>query len=232
MIEFNLLPADLKGPEKKKSSIQMKVPNIAPTPIIIGVIAVILLSQVTIGVLAVVQRKRLTRISTEINNISADEEIATALQNEFNSLSSKFSIIDSLASGSLIWSKKLYDLSESLTDGVWFNSLSLSTESPRAGANITQGAAYPVSTEEVLGRQVLVLEGSAVSPAPGEEAAVVGKLIESLRNDKEFFKDFDDIKLSSIQRKKRGQIESMDFTIVCYFKIGRSYFEKLEAGNI
>jgi hypothetical protein len=81
-------------------------------------------------------------------------------------------------------------------------------------------------------RQVLVLQGSAVSQSPGEEAAVVGKFMESLRNSKDFFADFEDIKLSSIQRKKLGAIEVMDFTVVCYFKKGRNYFEKLESRDI
>ena len=117
-----------------------------------------------------------------------------------------------------------------MTDGVWLNSLYLSIEAPDADAMMMQDFSQPqVIPPEI---QTLVLKGTAVSPSPGEETAVVGKFIESLRDNKDFFADFQDIKVTTIERKKLGQIEVMDFTIVCYFKEGRRYFEKLEASDL
>jgi len=231
MIEFNLLPKDIRAARPKKASAtQVTLPKVAPIPVIIGIIVVIIVSQIGLSITATMQRNRLAEISTQISAIADDEKIANILQSELNKLSRKFSVIDSLASGSLIWSKKLFDLSAGVTDGVWLRSLYLNTAELQnaAGVNPMAAAGYGAVPEQ-LARQVLVIEGSAVSPSSGEEAAVVGKFIESLRNSKEFFEDFEDIKLSSIQRKKLGEIESMDFSIECYFKSGRSYFEKLEA---
>jgi hypothetical protein len=100
---------------------------------------------------------------------------------------------------------------------------------PGQAAPVYGSAQMPGDT---VGKQILILKGSAVSPTSEEETALVGKFIESLRNNKDFYGDFEDIKLSSIQRKKTGSMEVMDFTIICYFKSGRRYFEKLEGTNI
>jgi Tfp pilus assembly protein PilN len=234
MIELNLLPKDLKVvPKKKKTTTNITLPKVAPVPLIISAISIILVSQLILGLFSVAQTNKLAKLSKEINQLSPQEAIAAALKKEVDELDRKFSVIDSLTSSSLIWSKKLYDLSSTLTEGVWLTSLYLTTEAsePQGGTPASQTTAY-TPPQQMPPRQVLVLQGSAVSQSPGEEAAVVGKFMESLRNSKDFFADFEDIKLSSIQRKKLGAIEVMDFTVVCYFKKGRNYFEKLESRDI
>lgn len=238
MIEFNLLPKDTKGIKVKKLALKVKLPKIAPTPLIIAVISIVTLSQLTLGVLAITQRSRLIKLSTDFNEISSQEEMALALQKEANELSRKSSVVEVLTSGNLIWAKKLYDLNQAMIDGVWLTSLFLKEEEPQEGPSATiytQEITTPDTTPANLGpvvRQTIVLTGSVISPSPGGEPAIIGKFIESLRNNKGFFRDFGDIKLSSVQRKKLGEIEVMDFTIVCYFKSGRSYFEKLEARDL
>jgi hypothetical protein len=234
MIELNLLPKDLKvTPAKKISSIKIKVPKIAPGPVIIGAISFILVSQMLLGLAAFMQQNRLTKLTAEVTTMASQGEVALALKKEVSELSKKFAIIDSLTAGSLIWSKKLYDLNNSVIDGVWLTSLSLEELAPQG----VPGQAAPVYGSaqmpgDTVGKQILILKGSAVSPTSEEETALVGKFIESLRNNKDFYGDFEDIKLSSIQRKKTGSMEVMDFTIICYFKSGRRYFEKLEGTNI
>ena len=228
MIEFNLLPGDFKVVHKSRSSVKIKLPKIAPVPFIIGIISVILIAQVILGLVAVIQRNRLTNINKEIVKIAPQEEAALGLKKEAGELSGRLSVIETLTSGSIIWSKKLSDLSDAMIDGVWLTSLSLNIEVPQQRAAPAYGQNAPA---QPLPQQTMVLKGSAVSSSPGEETAIVGKFIDSLKNNKGFFEDFEDIKLSSIQRRKVGDIEVMDFTILCYFKSGRSYFEKLAARN-
>jgi len=233
MIEVNLLPSDLKTVRKKsKSAIKIKLPKIAPTPLIIGIISFLLFCQVAFGLLAFTQRRRLLKVSKELTNTSSQGQIAVALKTEVDELSSKFSVIETLTSGSMVWSEKMSDLSKSMIDGVWLTSLYLQLQTPEgmAAAN-TPSISYGKSAV-ASPSQVLILKGSAVSSSSGEETAIVGKFIESLRKNKDFFKDFSDIKLSSIESRKLGEVDVMDFTIVCYFKPDRSYFEKLEARNI
>jgi len=233
MIELNLLPKNLCLEQKKskKTAFNIRLPkiNIPPMHIIISVIGIIFISQAILGIIGLTQKKRKVALSAELASIASEREVTAILKEEADVLLRKLSIIDSLTQGSLLWSEKLYDVSMALIDGVWLRSLSLDTEVQQAQRAVyASGQAVPAVQ---MPKQFLVLEGFAVSSSSGDETAIVGKFIDSLKKNKSFFEDFEDIKLSSIQRKKSGEIELMEFTLVCYFKQGRSYFEKLAAGN-
>jgi hypothetical protein len=228
MIELNLMPRNMRAidSKKKKASFDFKIPNIPPVPVIIGVIAVIIISQIMLGLVSLVQKGQLSRISEEIADIASQQAIAAALKREVDELSSKFTAIEGLTQGSLVWSKKLYDLSNAMIDGIWLSSLLLNVETPRAISQAYTAAGRPQDADS---RQTLVLTGFAISSSRAEETAAVGKFIESLKKNEGFFRDFDDIKLSSIQRESYGNTDVMGFTLICYFKADRSYFEKLKS---
>jgi len=229
MIELNLMPKDMRVSEnkKKKPSFDFKVPNMSPTPIIIGVISVIILSQIIMGFISLVQKRQLLSVSKVISALSSQQGVAAALKKEVDELSSKSTLIEGLTQGSLVWSKKLYDLSKAMIDGIWLNSLSLNVEIPASAqpynaTGTAQGPKY---------KQTLVLTGLAISSGQAEETAIVGEFINSLKKNDDFFRDFDDIKLASIQRESYGSTDVMNFTIICYFKPDRSYFEKLQSST-
>ena len=226
MIELNLMPKDMQVFEnkKKKASFDFKVPKMSPVPIIIGVISVIILSQIIMGIISLMQKRQLSSVSKEISDLSSQQNVAAALKKEVDELTGKFTLIEGLTQGSLVWSKKLYDLNKVMIDGIWLNSLSLNVEMPVSiqpynAAGMAQAPNY---------KQTLVLTGLAISSGQAEETATVGEFIDSLKKNKDFFKDFDDIKLASIQRESYGITDVMKFTIICYFKPDRSYFEKLQ----
>jgi len=227
MIELNLIPKKFQSANKKdKARLGIKLPKVALIPLIVGLISVIILSQVILGMLAVMQQKKLAVITCDLNAIMPQQEIAIVLKKEVDALSGKVTVIDSLTLGSLVWAKKLYDLNNSIIDGVWLSALSLNVEkasSNQAFVGLNRGAAAQVPAD----KETLVLQGEAVSSNSEEATAVVGRFIDSLKTNEDFFKDFEDIKLSSVQRETLGETEIMNFTIVCYFKSGRSYFEKL-----
>ena len=222
MLELNLIPEGLKQQRKNKNiCCEFNLSKISPLPIIIGIISVLIISQVIFGVFAFIQKKQLAYISRKISDLSAEKNIAFALKKESDELSGRFDLIEGLTQGSLIWSKKLYDLNNAMIDGIWLTSLSLNYESPRTGQMHTL-------KEHPGNRQALVATGRAIASGSGGETATVGRFIDSLKKNGDFFKDFDDIKLSSVQRESHGNTEVMDFTILCYFKQDRSYFERLK----
>ena len=227
MIELNLMPKDMQVFQKKKKrpSFGLKIPEIAPIPLIVGVISFIILSQIVLGLIAFIQRKQFITTAKTLSDIAPQQSIASVLEKEVDELSGKFTVIEGLTQGSLVWSKKLYDLSKTMIDGIWLSSLSLNIETP-ASARLygTAGMA-----QEPGHKQTLILTGLAISSGQAEETATVGKFIDSLKKNEDFFKDFDDIKLSSIQRESYGSTDVMNFTIICYFKPDRSYFEKLQS---
>jgi hypothetical protein len=227
MIELNLIPKDLQITRKKSASqLDIKLPKVAPIPLIVGLIGIIILSQAILGLLAVMQQKKLTVINSRLNDIMPQQKIAEALKKEVDLLSGKVTVINSLTLGSLVWANKLYDLNNAVIDGVWLNSLSLNTEKEK-GSRAFTGVIKGVLSQGPDGKETLVLKGAAISSGTDAATAIVGRFIHSLKTDEDFFKDFEDIKLSSVQRETLGNTEIMNFTIICYFKSGRSYFEKL-----
>jgi len=227
MIELNLIPKNLRIANKKnEAKLGIKLSKVAPIPLIVGLISVIILSQVILGMISVMQQKKLAAIKCKLNDIMPQQEIAATLKKEVDKLSGKVAVIDSLTSGSLVWAQKLYDLNNSIVDGVWLSALSLSVEkskTPQVFAGFNKG----ISPQVPADKEMFVINGSAVSSDSDEATAIVGRFIDSLKTNADFFKDFDDIKLSSVQRETLGNTEIMNFTIICYFKPGRSYFEKL-----
>lgn len=227
MIELNLMPKDLQTVRKKsKGRLDIKLSKIALIPLIIGLIGIIIFSQVILGLLAVVQQKKLAAINSKLNDIMPQQKIAVALKKEVDALSGKVAVIDSLTSGSLVWAKKLYELNNAIIDGIWLSRLSLSVERTKGGRAFV-GVKQTTLRQISANKETLVLKGAAVSSGSEEATAIVGRFIDSLKMNKDFFKDFEDIKLLSVQRETLGSTEIMNFTIVCYFKSGRSYFEKL-----
>ena len=226
MIEINLLPQEFRSDKISKKGLNVNIPKIPLVPTIIAGVIIFMLVHLTLVLSISIQNKQLAKLKRESESIAPQQKIAGIIKKEADELQAKLSVVDSLASESLIWSKKLSSLSRSITEGVWLSSLYLNFETQKAKAPYSQNVSTPAG--ESVRQQTLVLRGSALSSSPGEEPAVVGKFIESLRANQDFFTDFEDIKLSSIQRKKQGEVEIMDFTIICYFKSGRNYFEKLE----
>ena len=237
MIELNLLPEKLRLAHKEKKPIKFDLPQTSLKSLSLAIISVVILIHIILGLFSFAKKNQMVRLKERLKEIAPKESTFKELKSQSDELSKKFQAIDSLTSGSLLWSKKMHDLSEAMIDGVWLTSIYLNTETSKkkAPARIntdTQkkpgSAARVTPAEETIIRQALVFRGSAVSSIPGEETAIVGKFIESLRKHKAFFDDFDEIKLSSSLTKELGDVEVMDFALVCYFKQGRSYFEKLE----
>jgi len=229
VFELNFLPRAMRESSKKRKNISFDfhMQDISPVPVIAGIVAIIVLIQLTLGVFSFVQKKRISSLSKALTDIAAQRAIAVTLKKEVDKLSGRFAVIEGLTQGSLEWSKKLYDLSNSMVEGIWLNSLSLASEAVKAPAQLPRGK----SAKPAIPRQTLVVKGLAVSTGTGEEAATVGVFMESLKNNRDFFKDFDDIKLSSVQRQFYGKAEVMSFTVICYFKTDRSYFERFEGSD-
>jgi hypothetical protein len=123
-----------------------------------------------------------------------------------------------------LWSKKLNSLSDSMTPGIWLSSLDYDE---KAGEKISAGGAKqqiakskPASSgpaAEKITNKCLVLSGYASSM--GEQGtASIGKFIKSLKENPEFYSDFDDIELGSIKAEKIQDQETMSFKLTCMFK--------------
>jgi Tfp pilus assembly protein PilN len=189
MIEINLLPKELR---KKK----IEIPKIEFMPIILGALILILSIQFLLFATLKIKKGGLGRMEAKWELLEPERKEISALKRKINSLSNRIRSIETIKGDAILWARKLNDLSDSMIPGVWLNQLSL-TETPEEG--------------------YLSIKGS-VSSFGRDETAVIGKFMKGLKENKSFFKDFDEIELGTIQQKASGDMEIMDFSINCYLK--------------
>lgn len=191
MIEINLLPKELR--KKKKVAFKMPEVNVKILPIGIGFFAILILTQLALGMAISSKTKAFESLNEEWNKIFPEKREVDALKKEVNEIERKVDIIDQLIVKRTLWSRKLSDLSNSMISGIWLTKLSLQKN------------------------KQLNIEGNAYS-SYGDETAVVGRFIKSLKENEDFFSDFSKIELGQIQRRSIKDAEVMRFVISCYFK--------------
>lgn len=191
MIEVNLLPEELRKGRKK-----IELPKIEFMPFIIGALIFILSLQIIFAATLKVKRISLRRLEARWVRLEAEERELSDLKRQINSLNNKIISVEGIRKNRILWAKKMNDLSDSMIQGIWLTELSL---------------------EESGGQKYLSIMG-AVSSYGKDEAAVIGKFMKSLKDNKAFFEDFSEIKLGTMQQRKLKDFEIMDFSITCYFK--------------
>ncbi|MFH1645656.1 MAG: hypothetical protein ABIB11_04465 [Candidatus Omnitrophota bacterium] len=233
MIKLNLLPKELKTLQTRKSGIDIYsiVKNANIIPIVVAVFLFLVFAHGFLAWFVISQKAGLRKLQLECELLVPGQKKAQALKTKVLALDEKVTVIEDLSEGGVFWPKKLYDLSSAMVDGVWLDLLYLKLQTDReeepVTAAVTPGAAPVAAQIKIVMRQILVLEGRAVSSNDIDETAVVGRFIKSLKEHKDFFNDFEDIKLFSVERETVGDIEVMNFVINCYFKKENKYFEKL-----
>jgi Tfp pilus assembly protein PilN len=91
-----------------------------------------------------------------------------------------------------LWSQKLNVISDSLPKGIWLRKITLTD------------------------RQ-LFIEGTTVSKEQNEMMNV-GNFVSNMKKDAEFMKNFENIEVDNIQRRKNDILEVADFTILAKIK--------------
>ncbi len=190
MIEINLLPD-----KYKKREIQLPdLGELKTVPIIIGIVSFLVALYLILTIISTVKSNTLNRLENEWQSISIQQQEAAKLKGEKEKLEQKSDLINSLIAERLLWSKKLNQLSDLMIDGIWLEKLSLGKRKDK---------------------DVLILEGDVFSRKK-EETALIGEFMQKLRQDKNFFSDFEDVELESIKRRCLGETEVMQFNLVLF----------------
>lgn len=195
MIEINLLPKEFKK-EKPK----IKIPDVTKVFLPVGAVlmGILIFIHIILGSSLMFKKRTHARLDREWNDILPEKNDVDMLKKDVKRIEQKVASIDELMVKRILWSQKLNSLSDSMIPGIWLTKLSL------AGAK-ESGGSY------------LNIEGCAISTY-GDETATVGRFISSLKGNKDFFKDFSQIELESMQIKTIKDIEAMNFKISCFFK--------------
>ncbi|MFA5146054.1 MAG: PilN domain-containing protein [Candidatus Omnitrophota bacterium] len=231
MIEINLLPEELKK-KKKEPQIQLEkidlsklnFQNVPVIKILIGTAALLVAVPVLLFLIGIYATSHISAMEKDYKKISPEKREVELLKSQVDTINKKVGSIDELMVKRFSWARKLNDLADSMTPGIWLTELSynekivdrtvtidLKTPKGKGPANPTKSIVEKVPVKN------LIISGYATGM--GEEGtASVGKFIKSLKENPDFYSDFSDIELGSIKRDKVEEQEVMNFKITCLYK--------------
>lgn len=218
MIKINLIPQELRKKESIFAKFDISTISLQNLPVfnIIAIIAGgIVVLQLAMFLIGMYNRSSLASLNKKYNAILPQKNEADRLKAEVDIINKKAAAIDELMAKRFSWAKKLNALSDSVTSGIWLTELYYDERPvPKPVPAGGQGAA----TRSVYSMPgALVISGYASSM--GEHgASLVGKFIQSLKDNSAFYSDFSEIQLVSIKSDKVDNQEVMNFRIVCFFK--------------
>lgn len=186
MIEINLLPEELKSKTKVKiTGAGLEVKHfLYLIPFVLGILISV---HIYLGVLSIIKNNQLRVLNNKWRILEPQRKILDNFNKEYAAVSEDATAIKQLAQQRINWAENLNKLSLYLPSGIWFNEISISQKD-------------------------FVLEGSVVS-LQKDELGLVNKWINNLKNDRDFFKDFSAIELSSVQKKTIGTYDVVDFIL-------------------
>ena len=183
---LNLLPEELKAITKRKRtgfSIEVKY-FLYLIPFILGIL---ICAHIYLTILIIAKNSQLYILNKKWQSLEPQRKTLENFNKEYAIFSQDALAIKELTEQRINWSQKLNKLSLDLPSGIWFNEIS------------------------VLGKD-FILQGSVVS-LQKEEMSLIKKLIDNLKNDPDFFKNFGTLELSSAQKKTIGSYEVVDFIL-------------------
>ncbi|MCX5668805.1 MAG: PilN domain-containing protein [Candidatus Omnitrophica bacterium] len=194
MIEINLLPEELRVKTKTKSPEREIVTKpavfsqeqlfIYAIPILLGALVC---AHIYFAVVSISKNSQLVTLNRKWIELMPQKKALDEFSNEYSTTSADANLVALLNSKRILWAQKLNKLSLNLPSGVWFNEIKISAKDM-----IIQGAVISLSKEEVN---------------------LINKLLENLKADSEFSRDFVFFELSNVQKEIVGGYDVADFIL-------------------
>ncbi len=210
MIEVNLLPPEHRRKERTRLSLPTDLPA---GKIVLAALGAIFAVQLLVSGYAFFQTSRLSQVSSEIEKLKTENKDITAQKNEIAAMKARAREVESLSVRPFFWSSMLNAVSDSVSKGIWLNSLTMAEGPAPEAVGASQGG-------EAATVRYLRIEGSAVGQ--GDETASIGRFITELKQNPLLAELFDDVRLSNINQKKIREFDVYDFMLVCVLKKGKS----------
>lgn len=197
MIEINLLPEELRGkplkPEKPESVSGLA--GLEPKhfllllPLAFGILICL---HLVVGIFGIARSLQAGMLNKKWASLEPERKSVEEFNDKYNFVSEDNQVIQQLLRSRVIWSEKLNALSLGLPSGAWFEGLSANSKE-------------------------LFLRGAVVS-LNKEELGLIKQLIDNLKNDPAFFKDFISLELGSAEKKTLGAYDITEFTLNAVLK--------------
>ena len=199
MIEINLLPEELRVKTKTKNLERETVASpvafsqdqlfVYAIPFLLGAL---ICAHIYFAVVAVSKNNQLVDLNRKWMALEPQKKAFDEFNNNYSSTSADASLAALLNNKRILWAVKLNKLSLNLPSGVWFNEIAISAKD-------------------------IVIQGSVISLAK-EEVNLINKLLENLKADSEFSKDFVSFELSNVQKKNISGYDIADFILTGVLK--------------
>jgi Tfp pilus assembly protein PilN len=186
MIEINLLPEDLKlALSRRKTSLGIEVRYfLYLIPLTAGLLICL---HVYLTALIIAKNSQLAVLNRKWQELEPQRKNFDDFSKENTVFSQDAKALQQLMEQRINWSEKLNKLSLNLPSGVWFNEIAISQKG-------------------------FILQGSVVS-LQKEEMMLIKQLIDNLKNDPGFHRDFSSLVFSSTQKKTIGGYDIVDFVL-------------------
>jgi Tfp pilus assembly protein PilN len=220
MIELNLLPKELRKQRKK-----IELPDLPLIPISAAIIGALIVVQLILGFLIMISNRQLISAEKTWKELAPKKAEFDKIKKEIALTTQKTNAIEGLIESRFNWARFLNELSNSLTANIWLTELSYNEQkavvqsSSKKKRKSKNAVSKNDSEQSVL--NFLVISGSA-SGKDEEGTAYIARFIKSLKNNQDFFSNFDDIELVSIKKGTVSGKDVMNFTISCKFKPGNT----------
>jgi len=199
MIRINLLPEELKIKAKFKSPEQETVKKVSVLLqdkvfiyIIVSVLTLFILAHFYFVIISISKNSKLVSLNRKWLDSAAQKNELDEFNRQFSSGSQNISLLKELLARRILWAQKLNALSLDLPSGVWFNSI-------------------------VINDKNITIQGSVIS-LQKQEVSLINKLLENLKADTGFSKNFFSLELSNVQKRVSGGYDISDFTLTGVLK--------------
>lgn len=207
MIEINLIPPELKKKPSQFSNIDLSgfdITNIPVFKISAGIGVALVIIQIMVIASGMLLNSQLVSAAKRYSSILPEKKEADALKAKVADINSRAKAIDDLVVKRFSWARELDMLNDSVTAGIWLSEVSYDEIPSNDGRKANMPGA-------------LVINGYA-SGVGEKGAAMIGKFIKSMQDNRSFSADLAGVNLVSTKSDKVSDQDVMSFKIRCPFK--------------
>ncbi len=212
MPQINLLSPTF-GKKAKKLKLEVVPTERTEKPLIlvyvvIGVIiAVMIFAWSAMAIKISSYNHELKSLKQKETTFAVEPQKMIKLNEQKDKLLKRLEFLQEFTEKKFLWSEKLKRIAELIPDGVWLTDLSFEKK-----VTMTDIEGNKAQQEE---KSVISIKGRAVAPVIQEAVQLVGNFRDKLEKDKDFFKDFKEIRLSSLTKGIVAKRDIMNFELYC-----------------
>ncbi|MDD5137054.1 MAG: PilN domain-containing protein, partial [Candidatus Omnitrophica bacterium] len=226
MIKINLLPEERREKESSLSKISLSFKGQADLfrNLAIAALGILVCMHIILFFVGARSAAASKTMSQKVQSLAPAKREYDVLKAEVDVANRKAKAIDDLMANRFSWAKKLNELSDCVTQGIWLTDISYEEKPSEVSVQVKAAGLLAGNRKEIMKTEtkklnLKYLNISGYASSMGEQGtALIGKFIQNMKDNPSFFQDFSDIKLESIRAEKLFEQEVMSFKITCLLK--------------